>query len=87
MCRLGKQKEVVLCEPKEISNRQIIDVDACLAPLVQMLNEYGIKTLACCCGHGKIKTSSVIISSKNVKLYSVGDDLKIHLEFPYRGEK
>lgn len=28
-------------------------VDACIAPLVQMLNDYGIETLGCCCGHGK----------------------------------
>lgn len=28
-------------------------IDACLAPLVKVLNEAGIATVACCCGHGK----------------------------------
>lgn len=29
-----------------------IGVDACLAPLIQVLNDNGFPTLACCCGHG-----------------------------------
>jgi hypothetical protein len=33
-------------------------IDACIAPLVQVLNKYGYKTTACCCGHGK--TNGVI---------------------------
>ena len=27
-------------------------VDACIADIVRAFNEGGIKTLACCCGHG-----------------------------------
>ena len=29
-----------------------VDIDRCLAPIVQALNAAGIYTLACCCGHG-----------------------------------
>lgn len=29
------------------------DVDACLAPMIQALNDAGIYTTNCCCGHGK----------------------------------
>ena len=28
-------------------------VDACIAPLVQALNDGGFQTVASCCGHGK----------------------------------
>lgn len=28
-------------------------VDACIAPIVQALNDAGILTAGCCCGHGK----------------------------------
>jgi len=28
-------------------------IDTCIAPIVKALNEGGIRTKACCCGHGK----------------------------------
>jgi hypothetical protein len=28
-------------------------VDACIAPIIQALNDGGIYTASCCCGHGK----------------------------------
>jgi hypothetical protein len=28
-------------------------VDRCIAPIVQALNDAGIYTAGCCCGHGK----------------------------------
>jgi len=28
-------------------------VDACIAPLIQALNDAGIETVASCCGHGQ----------------------------------
>jgi hypothetical protein len=36
-----------------VSRRMEIAVDACMAPLVQILNDYGIHTVGCCCGHGR----------------------------------
>lgn len=29
------------------------EIDRCIAPLVQALNDGGILTSSCCCGHGK----------------------------------
>lgn len=29
------------------------DIDRCIYPLVQALNDRGFRTIACCCGHGK----------------------------------
>jgi len=43
---------VKLCKPREHSGRTIVPVDACIAPIVQALNDAGIETLGSCCGHG-----------------------------------
>lgn len=69
---------------KSISRRKGIKVDACLAPLVQMLNDYGIETIACCCGHGKTAKSHIRISSQNILLTQLGEDFSVHLKFPYK---
>ena len=34
---------------------KIICCDKCLATEVKILNEIGIKTIGCCCGHGKLQ--------------------------------
>jgi len=36
----------------EVSQRREVLVDACIAPLVQMLNDFGVRTVGSCCGHG-----------------------------------
>lgn len=36
----------------ENKERQVVPVDACIAPLVRALNNGGILTVASCCGHG-----------------------------------
>lgn len=87
MCKWGTDKEVILMRSKIISGRKKIKVDACIAPLIQMLNDYGIETIACCCGHGKTAKSHIRISSQNIVLTQLGDDLSVHLQFPYRGDK
>ncbi len=84
MCKWGTDKEVMLMKIKPISGRREIKVDACVAPLVQMLNDFGIETTACCCGHGKTAKSHIRISSKNILLTKLGDDFSVHLQFPYR---
>jgi len=89
MCKWGIDKEITLCKPLPISKKKKIKVDACIAPLVQALNDYGIETIACCCGHGKTGFSYIRIHPKNL-LFTVFDDtLTTHLQFPYekRGEK
>ena len=82
MCKWGTDKKV-----KVIRKDSKIKVDKCLAPLVKMLNKYGIETIACCCGHGKSPTSGIRISANNIELVQLDDDLTVHLEFPYQGKK
>lgn len=47
MCKLDKKND---------SRR----IDPCMKEVIHRLNENGIKTLACCCGHGKYAMSIVI---------------------------
>jgi len=63
-------------------------IDKCLAPLIKMLNEYGIKTLSSCCGHGKTKKSWIMIDPRNIHFGKIEESglISISLEFPYPGE-
>jgi hypothetical protein len=58
MCGWGTSEPVEVTVPASISRtgaerRKVVDVDACLAPLVKTLNDAGYVTVASCCGHGK----------------------------------
>ena len=39
---------------------KVLKIDKCIYPLVRWLNENGIRTIACCCGHGKHKGEIII---------------------------
>lgn len=39
-------------------------IDTCLANLVQILNDGGLFTKSCCCGHGKFKGTLVLQNGK-----------------------
>ena len=82
MCKWGTDKKV-----KVIRGNKKVKIDKCLAPLVKMLNKYGIETIACCCGHGKSQTSGIRINPKHIELAQMEDVLTVHLEFPYPGGK
>jgi len=53
MCKWGTDANVTLAHPMPVSGRTVIPVDSCIQPLIQVLNDYGIHTVGCCCGHGK----------------------------------
>jgi len=53
MCKWGTDAIVTLAHPLPVSGPTEVAVDACLAPLVQLLNDYGVHTTGCCCGHGQ----------------------------------
>lgn len=50
MCLYGTLKYVDVINPNQSKNR--IVVDACIAEEIQQLNNQGVITLGCCCGHG-----------------------------------
>ena len=35
-------------------------IDKCMRPLIQYFNKIGVKTLSCCCGHGKYPMTIVV---------------------------
>ncbi len=43
-------------------------IDACLAPVIQALNEAGVFTASCCCGHGEIDGSIVLHDGQVIAL-------------------
>lgn len=50
MCRHGTYKEVKIINKQ---NKKVVAVDSCIAAEIQDLNDKGIITLGCCCGHGQ----------------------------------
>ncbi len=60
MCKNGTLKDVLVINPSQ--NRKQVKVDACIAEEVQQLNNEGIVTLGCCCGHGE---AGKIVEIKN----------------------
>ena len=53
MCQWGTFEDVKLFRPRLVSGRLVVPVDQCIAPLVQLLNDNGVRTVGSCCGHGK----------------------------------
>lgn len=43
---------VTLAKPGPYNGNKVAYVDPCIQPLVQAINDAGILTLNCCCGHG-----------------------------------
>lgn len=59
---------------KELRDYKLDDwkfkVDDCMVNLIWILNNHGIKTLGCCCGHGKYKMT-VVYESPNGKRWEL----------------
>lgn len=51
MCLYGNYKIVTVSNPNQQNKH--VKVDACIADEIQLLNNKGVITLGCCCGHGK----------------------------------
>jgi hypothetical protein len=43
-------------------------VDRCLAPLVQALNDAGIYTASCCCGHGSAEGTICLHDGRELRI-------------------
>ena len=50
MCLYGNYRNVNIINPNQ--NKSQVAVDACISEEIQELNDNGIITLGCCCGHG-----------------------------------
>ena len=82
MCKHGKTVEM------ELGGR-MWSIDACIAPLVQGLNQGGIKTVASCCGHGKIHGLVSLQDGRELVIMSIEERERHFEQFLYtiHGEK
>lgn len=58
MCKWGTETHLEITIPAHFSRtgqsqQKVVAIDSCIAPIVKALNEAGVTTVACCCGHGK----------------------------------
>lgn len=58
MCEWGTTEVMEVTIPAHLSytgeaRQKLVDIDLCIAPIIKALNDGGIATVACCCGHGK----------------------------------
>ena len=65
MCKWGSYVYMELIIPPKLSctgeaHKKIVQIDACIAPLVKTLNNAGFVTISCCCGHDKANGSIML---------------------------
>jgi len=80
VCEEGTKRKVII-EGEEVM------IDACLAPLIQTLNDFGLRTIASCCGHGRTEYSYIRIDPRNVGMLPLEDTFTVHLKLRYRGAR
>lgn len=51
MCNHGTETTVTVVNPDK--SNKTVKVDSCISNEIQLLNNQGVVTLGCCCGHGK----------------------------------
>ena len=65
------------------SNHHLIAIDKCLLPEIIYLWEMGIKTNACCCGHGKNNLAIIGVEPEYIgKMKSLGYKVKFNPSRP-----
>lgn len=71
MCEWGTNVLLEVTIPAGLSHtgearQKLVDVDACIAPLVQALNDVGMTTASSCCGHGKRPSNIVLADGREI---------------------
>lgn len=54
----------------------LIDVDSCVAPLVETLNDAGCRTVASCCGHGRRPGNIALADGRELIIASTYDEAR-----------
>jgi len=68
-CRRCGKYQIVL----EIDGK-LADIDYCILDVVTVLNNGGIKTIACCCGHGKVPGIIALSDGRELSIKPVEGD-------------
>lgn len=72
MCAYDLPDEVIERDP---AGRATVFCDPCLAPMVKALNAGGVRTLASCCGHGKMRPIITIATAEGDRHLVIYEDL------------
>lgn len=80
MCKKRNSNEVSIY--RKVSEHRAnlykkIKADSCMANLIHILNMRNIKTVACCCGHGKYNMS-IIYESNNGRIWDLVSGIEVH---------
>jgi hypothetical protein len=75
MCRHDQKTNIRVNVPAEMSHDGSPywtekPIDACIAGIVSALNDAGILTASCCCGHGKRQGSILLQDGRELKVKS-----------------
>ena len=60
-------------------------IDKAMQPLIGLLNNHGIKTKSCCCGHGKRK-AYISLDMKGLDVVITNNTVSIYWDFKKRGD-
>jgi len=58
----------------------LMAVDACIADYVQRMNDLGIITMGCCCGHGKTEPQVSVAWESGERARQLGYGLRVYRE-------
>lgn len=71
MCVQGNEIDI------KLTDGRIKSCDACIQPIVQLFNDYGMQTMASCCGHGKQNTSIILCDGREVLILRNFEDTRM----------
>ncbi len=72
MCKWGTDTKIKLYSGK------VIKIDSCLKEIIEAMDKFGVKTVGCCCGHGKSRGSIMIDNERKDGLFMqvlLGEDV------------
>jgi len=77
MCKFGEEVLLLVPIPKELSYTGYFrwdwkGIDKCIAPIVKALNDAGIYTSGCCCGHGKMNGNILLHDGRIITICDKG---------------
>ena len=71
MCKQGTEKSITLTDGRKKS------CDECIQPLVQALNDFGLQTIASCCGHGKQPVNIALTDGREIIIVKDWNEARI----------
>ena len=67
MCEQGAIEKVVIVRGR--GDFEVVNVDRCIAPIVQALNRSKVFTVASCCGHGRVRGNVALADGRMLDIF------------------